>query len=59
MKRRTMELNDLIFLGACSLRAAWYGSEGQRAEETKQAAVREAKAIWEEVLKQHRERNNN
>jgi hypothetical protein len=48
--RIALELNDLIFLGACSLKSATnqYG----HAKYTMEEAIKIAKGIWAEVLKQ-------
>lgn len=49
-----MELNDLIFLGACAL----FGDvEGNTASEQSVLAVKQAKRIWLETLKQDRDEN--
>jgi hypothetical protein len=46
-----MELNDIIFLGACAIYAGMPEREKDQSR-SYNVAISEAKKIWEEVLKQ-------
>jgi hypothetical protein len=48
-----MELNDLIFLGACAILGNTYFKN--HSENDREMAVKDAKLVWEEVLRQDRE----